>query len=151
MKEGFTLLETLIALAIIVLVAGIILWPYARFRDEKLLDGAAEDIISLLDEARTRTLSSDGALAYGVSFASDRITLLPDNREVILSGRLVISNINLAGGGTTVMFKRLTGATDTGGTVTVNLVSDSNRRRVITISATGAAGSAGLGLIPTES
>ncbi|HEY4524714.1 MAG TPA: prepilin-type N-terminal cleavage/methylation domain-containing protein [Candidatus Paceibacterota bacterium] len=139
-KEGFTLIEFLIAVAIITLLVGVILWPYANFRDEKLLDGAAEEMISLLNEARIRTLSSDGGLAYGVFFESDKMTLLPDNREVWLSKRLSISDINLTGGGATVTFKRLTGATDQGGTVTISLVSDPNRQRIITINAAGGIG-----------
>lgn len=139
-KLGFSILEGLIVLAIIVILTGVILWPYANFRDEKLLDGAAEDIVSLLDEARTRTLSSDGGLAYAVAFVSDRITLLPDNKEILLPNRLTISNINLAGGGATVTFKRLTGATDQPGTVIVSSVSDNSRQRVIVVSAAGGAG-----------
>ena len=65
---------------------------------------------------------------------------MPDNKEVTFHNNLAISNISLAGGGATVMFKRLTGATDQSGTVIVSLVADDSQQRVITISATGNAG-----------
>ncbi|MBI4136131.1 MAG: type II secretion system protein [Candidatus Vogelbacteria bacterium] len=137
---GFSVLEVLIVLTIIVILVGVILWPYARFRDEKLLDGAAEDILSFLHEAQTRTLSSDGAMPYGVYFESGKMTLVPDNKEVILHNSLTISDISLAGGGATVMFKRLTGATGESGTVTVSLVLDNSRQRVIAVSPAGSIG-----------
>ena len=148
-KYGFTLLETLIAVAIIVLIATVIIWPFAAFRNVKLLDGAAEDILSLLHEAQTRTLSSDGAAPYGVYFESGKMTLFrgaafpgagdPNNKEVLIHNRLAISDITIAGG-SSVAFKRLTGATDNTGTVTISLVSDSSRQRVLAISAAGNAG-----------
>lgn len=139
-RRGFTAIEVLIAVAIIGLLAAVILWPFAAFRNGKLLDGAAEDILSLLHEAQTRTLSSDGATPYGVHFESAKITLVPDNKEIVLHNSLTISNISLAGGGATVMFKRLTGATDQSGAVTVSLTADNSQQRVITISAAGSAG-----------
>ena len=146
--QGFTLVETLIAISIIALVAVLVVIPFASFRDEKLLDGAAEDILSFLHEAQTRTLSSDGATPYGVYFESGKIVLFkgaaflvgdPNNKEVLLHNRLTISNITLTGGSSAV-FKRLTGATDNNGMVTINLVADNSRQRVITISAAGNAG-----------
>ncbi|MBI2100754.1 MAG: type II secretion system protein [Candidatus Vogelbacteria bacterium] len=140
MKRGFTLLEFLIVVGIIALLTSLVLWPFANFRDEKLLDGAAEDILTFLNEARTRTLSSDGATAYGVYFESAKMTLVPDNKEVVWPNRLTISEIALTGGGATLMFKRLTGATAESGTVTVSLVSDNSRQRVIAVSAAGSIG-----------
>lgn len=139
-KFGFGLLESLIVLAIMMILLALIIWPFAAFRNGKLLDGAAEDILSLLHEARTRTLSSDGAAAYGVLFESDKITLVPDNKEVALHNRLTISDISLTGGGTTIMFKRLTGATDENGTVTVSLAGDNSQQRVVAVSAAGSIG-----------
>jgi len=143
------LVEILAVVSIIGILLGVMLWPFSNFRDEKLLDGAAEDILTLLDEARTRTLSSDGASPYGVYFESGRITLFkgavfnaaaPDNKEVSIHNRLTISGITLAGGVVSVVFKRLTGATDQSGAVTVSLATDNSRQRVITVSAAGSAG-----------
>ncbi|MFH1170151.1 MAG: type II secretion system protein [Candidatus Vogelbacteria bacterium] len=140
MKRGFTLVEILVAIGIIVLVSYLVVIPFASFRDAKLLDGATEDILSLLHEAQTRTLSSDGGVAYGIHFESDKITLVPDNKEVLLHNHLTISSISLIGGGTTIMFNRLTGATDESGTVTVSLVADNSQQRVIAISPAGNSG-----------
>ncbi len=143
------MLETLIAVSIIALIATVIIWPFVAFRNAKQLDGAAEDILSLLHEAQTRTLSSDGASQYGVYFENAKITLFkgavfpgvgnPDNKEVILHNSLTISNISLVGGGSSVVFKRLSGATDQSGTVAVSLVADNSQQRVIMVSAAGSA------------
>ena len=137
---GFTLIEILVVVGIVGLVSYLVIIPFASFRDETLLDAAAEETLALLHEARGRTVSSDGAPQYGVHFESDKMTLLPDNKEVLLPNRLIISNISLAEGATTVTFKRLTGATDQGGTVTISLVSDNSRQRIIAISSAGGVG-----------
>lgn len=142
---GFTLVEILVVVGLLALVSFLAIVPFTSFRDAKSLDGAAEDALSLLHEAQTRTLSSDGASPYGVYFESDKITLFkgetfvvgaPDNKEISLHNRLTISAIALAGGASAV-FKRLTGATDNSGTVTISLVSDTAQKRIITISAAG--------------
>ena len=140
-NRGFTVVETLVTLFIIVLVSTLILWPFSSFRNTKLLDGAAEDVLSTLHEAQTRTLSSDGGNQYGVYFESDKITLLPEDRELALHNSLQISNISLNGGGATVTFDRLTGTTANYGTITISLINDNTRERVISI---GSAGSASL-------
>ena len=148
-KRGFTLVEILIAVGIIGLVSTLVIIPLASFRDSALLDGAAEEILALLHEARARTVSSDGASRYGVYLESDKIVLFKggtflvgdlNNKEVLLHNRLTISNISLAGSGTSVLFKRLTGATANNGTVTISLVADNSRQRVIMVSVAGNAG-----------
>lgn len=142
-----TLIEIVLVVAIVGILVAVILWPFASFRDEKLLDGAAEEMMALLNEARQRTLSSDGASVYGVYFEDDKMTLFkgaafpgtgdPDNKEASLANRLTISTISLTGGGSVLIFKRLTGATSENGSITLSLASDSSRQRIVTVSPAG--------------
>ncbi|MEK7585110.1 MAG: hypothetical protein AAB455_01155 [Patescibacteria group bacterium] len=151
MKTGFTLFEIIIVIGIIILVTALAIIPFAGFRDEALIDGAAEDTLALLQEARTRTLSSEGDSRYGVYLESDRITLFkgdsfpgvgdPDNKEIIFSSRLTLltSGGDLVDG---VIFKRLTGELNTGGSITINLDLAAGQRyavkyRVIELSRSG--------------
>ena len=147
-KRGFTLVEILIAVGIIGLVSTLVIIPLASFRDSALLDGAAEEILALLHEARARTVSSDGASRYGVYLESDKITLFkgasfpgagdPNNKEVSLHNRLILTMSNSLVNG--LVFERLTGEVASGGTTTISLVSDNTKSRTIEISSIGAAG-----------
>ncbi len=146
-NSGFTLFEIVIVIGIIVLVSALLLFPLSSFRVEAILDGAAEETLALLHEARERTVSSDGASRYGVYFESNQVTLFKgasfpgagdaNNKVIFLNSRLALStSAGLASG---AIFERLTGALANGGTVTISLISDNTKQRVIEISAAGLA------------
>jgi len=135
-EAGFSILEVFLVVLIIVILAGIIFSSLSPARNEKLLAGAVSEILSTLDEARARSLAGDLDQVYGVTFENDRIILVPDDSEIVLSDRVVISDIALAGGGSTVTFKKLTGGTDEPGTVTVELT-DGSSEKVVEISSSG--------------
>ena len=147
-KSGFTLIEIVIVVGIIALVTTIMVIPFASFRDQALLDGATEETLALLHEARARTVSSDGASRYGVYLESDKITLFkgasfpgagdPDNKEINFHNRLVLTkSASLADG---VVFGRLTGKASASGTTTISLIDDDAKSRTIEISSAGIAG-----------
>ena len=54
-----------------------------------------------------------------------------------LSFKVTIFSISLSGGGADVVFERLTGELDKSVTITITLVSDTSKTRVITIQLTG--------------
>ena len=148
-NTGVTALELLIILAILIILSAVILMPFGEFRDTNVLDAAADDIVSLLSEARRDTLLSRGASQYGVHFETNRMVYFkgtsftePDanNKEVAFDSRVRLSDISLAGSGADVVFERLTGKTANGGTVTLEITNDSSRQIVITIEPTGVAG-----------
>ena len=143
---GFTLIEVLIGIAVLIILGAITWGGLTRFQRSLQLTGAVEDGVSLLADARTGTLSSLGKEQYGVHFQSDRVVLFrgviyivgdPDNREGALPRGVEISAISLAGGGSDVIFERLTGATDQYGSITYRLLADTSQMRTISILATG--------------
>ena len=62
-----------------------------------------------------------------------------DNISLTLNEEVKISAIALTGGGSDVVFKKLTGATTQNGTVTLASIRDGTKTKVITIEATGIA------------
>src|SRR3989344_1320747 len=149
-KKGFTAIEFLITLAILFVLTAIIFTSMSRFRSGKALQIVSEDILSLLDEGRTDTLSAKDSYAYGVHFESSEITLFrgaaysssdSTNKTVDIDGAVEISDISLAGGGSDVLFQRLTGKTGQSGTVTIRLKSDTSKTKTILIEASGVASS----------
>ncbi len=143
-QSGLTLLESLIGLTIIMILAGVAIWPFRALRDEQLLKGAVEDVLSVLNNARAQTLAGSAQSQYGVHFENDTITLFrgdmyPGVTEQIITlpPRVVFGAISLAGGGAEVVFQRLTGATTQTGSVVVELASDATKRRVVEIYSSG--------------
>lgn len=149
-KEGFTLIEFLIALSILSVLSAIIFTSMSSFRSGKALQIVSEQILSLLDEGRNNTLGAKDSYAYGIHFESDSVTLFrgtsysslePTNKEIDIDGAVEISNISLAGGGQDVLFQKLTGKTSQSGTITIRLKSDNSKTKTIAIEASGIASS----------
>ncbi len=147
-QSGFSLIEIVIVLGILVLISAFLVSPFANFRNTQILQVSVEDVLSTLNKARTQTLAGHGDSAYSVRLETNRVVLFPgetysandpNNQVVNLHSLVNISNISLSGGGSSVVFRRLTGATTKTGTITLSLASDSSVNKVITIPASGIA------------
>ena len=146
-KKGFTLLEILIVISILLITISIVVGPFSSFRNRSVLNAEVENISTLLNEARSKTLTSLADSEYGVHFETSRIVFFKgnlftepdaDNQEIIFNPVVSISNISLNGAGADVIFNRLTGKTDEDGTITIELASDSTTNNVVHIYTTGA-------------
>ena len=144
-NPGFTMIELLVAVTILVLATSLVLPGFNFFQKQSSLDGAGQEIISALRLAQNQTLASEGASSFGVYFANDKFTVFkgasfypssPDNNVHILNPSLRISDINL-GGGNFIVFDRLTGSTANYGSVKIEQVSDSAKNKTIFIDSSG--------------
>lgn len=146
---GFTLLELLISIAIISIIVAIVMPSLYNIRDEQILKNTTEDIITTLNQARSKTLASQDSNYYGVHFESDRMVSFTggvfsepnsSNLEVSFDSHVSIpasGGINLNGGTSNVIFERLTGDTDSYGTIIVQLNSNPLKNKTIIIRKTG--------------
>ena len=144
-KSGLTLVEFLISLAILALIIGIVMSTFTEYRKNQSLQKDTETVMEVLGQARNQSLSSQDASQYGVHIASDKITLFtgstyssgePLNQYFPLVSTDTIVTINLLGGGSDVVFKRLSGETSQSGTVVMSSPSIS-KTKTITIYGTG--------------
>ena len=117
MKKGFTITELVIVIAILAIIVTIVASAFSKFNNNQSLGGAVGEVTSTLNEARANTLASYNNIAYGVHFQADKVVFFkgstysssdPDNEDIILSSKISVSNIALSGGGSDVIFKRLT-------------------------------------------
>lgn len=145
-SKGVTALELLVVVAIMAMLATIVVTPFVQFRNSKVLDTAGENALSVLAKARGSTLSSKNSYQYGVHFESSQTALFrgatynpsdTNNEVMVLDNALEISSITLSGGGSDVIFDRLTGKTSQNGTVVIRVKSDTSKIRTITVNATG--------------
>lgn len=141
-KKGFTLIEFLIVVTILVVVAGVILWSLNSFRSRQAVKNTKSEIISALALARSRSLNGLDDKTHGVNFSSAQLTIFsgatfaagaPGNQTVDLP--LVSLSLNLAGGDS-VVFNRLTGSTVNAGKIVITSLSGQNTA-TITILSTG--------------
>src|SRR5262245_58562035 len=144
MIRAFSVIEMLVVVTIIGLVSLVIITPFAQFRNNQLLTGASEQMLATLNKARAKTLSSVASSQYGVHFLANQIVLFKGSsypgtepETILLDPLIQLSTISLAGGGSDVIFQRLTGKTSQSGTVTVSLVSNGSQSRTITVGSTG--------------
>ena len=145
MSKGFTLLELLIVMGIIAIISVLAISSLGRFRKNSALDSAHQDTLTALHEARELTLSSKEATTYGVHFQTDKAVRFTgaiynadatSNVPYIFDSRVRIVEINL-GGGSDVIFRRLTGEAGATGNVVVAVYGQDTHRATTTISLSG--------------
>jgi prepilin-type N-terminal cleavage/methylation domain-containing protein len=147
--KGFTLVELMVVIGVIGLMVAITIPTLSKFKEQQSLRNTVDDVVSLLNQARSDTLSSLSSTNYSVYFQSDRATYfvgssytagLSTNKVALFSDVAdvpVVDGLTLAGGGSIVTFNRLTGDTSQYGTIKIQLVSDSNVFKVINVGKTG--------------
>ncbi len=144
-KQGFNAIELLVVLSIIALIVVIVLNIFIHVRKNQALVKDTEIIVEVLNEARSLTLSSKDSTNYGVHIASDKVTFFTggtysagNSTNVVypLNTTDTILTISLSGGGSDVIFNRLTGETSQNGTVVVSSPGIS-QSKTVTIYKTG--------------
>ena len=139
-------MEMLIVIVVLGIVTAVVIGGFLMFKRGSELDSASENLLSLLLEARSKTLSSKDSSSWGVRFETNRAILFKgtifvdgaaDNNVIAMPPSAEIATIALNGGGQNVVFKRLTGETDQYGALTLRLGYDASYTKTITILQTG--------------
>src|SRR3989338_6771694 len=132
--RGFSLVEVIVVLAILAIISAIGVTSLSNLNKSEALTVEAEKVISLITKARSLTLAAKDGSVYGVHFEERKAVLFTGstyasgastNQTQLLNDVVKISAVSLAGGGTKVVFKKLTGSTAQFGTVTVASVASS--------------------------
>lgn len=146
--RGFSVIELLFAIAILSVAISIVVISFSKLNSSKALKQSASLITSVLNEARSLTLSSANGSQYGVHFESSQVVLFkgasfspadPLNIPTEINPLVGIGDVELSGGGTNVVFRRLTGETAESGTIELFLKSSPETLLIITINAAGLA------------
>jgi prepilin-type N-terminal cleavage/methylation domain-containing protein len=133
-ERGFSLVESLMVIAIMSIVIGIFVFINNTAKSQALLDKAQTSLVSALQEARNKSVSGyNTADRYGVQVESDKIVTLFVDKEGNYTPGI---EIQLPMGVSVdpfdpIIFNRLTGATE-GGVINLN-----GGERTITITKDG--------------
>ena len=143
--RAFSLIEILVVFAVIVLLATGALYSMTTARANKQLGTIVDGVVFTLEEAKSNALSGKGGTGHGVHFASDEYVLFegnsydsgdPDNQSFSVESDFTVT-WTLTGGGSDVVFARLTGEVAASGTVTITDDSDPSRTTTVQIGSLG--------------
>jgi len=98
MKKGFTTVELLISIVILAIAITIVVASFSKLNSNKALETSSASATSVLDEARSLTLTSLNDTKYGVKIEASQLTLLPTNTVTPLNSLVAIRNISLSTG-----------------------------------------------------
>ena len=148
---GLTIIELLTVVTILTILAVISLPVFRLFQKQSDLTNTAEEIINVLRLTQNKTLSSQETSQWGIYFSIstspqeyilfkgtdytsrdplyDQIHEVPEDIEIY--------EIDLAGGGTEVVFKRIIGTTDYSGSISLRLKEDPSKTRQVVVEQSG--------------
>ncbi len=144
--KGFTLVELVIIISILVLIIGFSASSFSLLNKSQALNKSADFVATVLRQARSLTLSSKNISQYGVHFDTNQIVLFQGstydpnastNTVFPINYLVRISDVNLTGAGREVIFDRLTGDTPQTGSLVLRLISNSSSAVTINIYGTG--------------
>jgi len=129
--RGFTLLELLIVIAVLGVLLAIIVPSLASFRQKSILNTETQELVTVINRARLLSVSSKNDDQFGVHFDSSHVVLFqgsayiigdPANETHTFDSSLTLSS-TVTGGGSNVVFEKVTGATSQNATTTLLVTS----------------------------
>ncbi|MDQ3158919.1 MAG: type II secretion system GspH family protein [bacterium] len=137
-SAGFTLLEVLLSISIIVALTGLSAPVYLGFQQRNDLDVATTGVANAIRRAQLLSQSSEGDATWGVYVASGQFVVFKGGsyatRETPEDEASSMSGAVAASGASEVVFNKLTGNPQTTGNITL---SNAGETRNITINAKG--------------
>jgi prepilin-type N-terminal cleavage/methylation domain-containing protein len=142
---GFTLIEIMIAITIILIIGAISVSAFINWQSEKKMDGASDIVASVLEESRGLTINAYGGNQYGVYLGTnDRVisfvgaTYNPvtvSNTTTLIPSGVTISTSTL---GTAVVFQKFSGSAGVGGIIVLSDNKNASNTRTIMVDTSGA-------------
>lgn len=138
-NAGFTLIEILLSIAVIVIIAGISIPVYQSFQVRNDLDIATVETAQTLRRAQMLAQAVDGDTSWGVNIQSGSLTLFKGasyaTRDSSFDELFDIPTSIVPSGASEIIFTKFSGLPQNIGTITLN--SNANETRSITIDVKG--------------
>lgn len=161
MKNGFSLVELIVVMAIGGLLTALSTVSFGALRNSTNLEAAADLIKTTLEKSRLSALAQEDGSGWSVKINTDNLVWFKganydpestDNKPIGLPSGTEVVSVNLENSGSSVFFNTLTGTTSPG-SITVSLISNPTRTSTVRINRSGAvarSSSAGLAKPTTD-
>lgn len=143
-QRGISVIEMLVVILVLGIIIAITVPALISFRKNQSIQNTTNSIVSLLQEARTKTLASYNNTFYSVYLDTNSAILFTggtysaldvDNKVVPYEAPVTLQSVTVAGGGAQISFDRLKGTTSQSGTIVVG--TDDGESKTITVSSSG--------------
>lgn len=141
--KGFSLVEMLIVISILMVILAIALYSFTTAKSKKQLEIAVNSIDFKLEEAKTNALAGKNGKNFGIQFSSTTYVYFSGNSynpsDTTNSSTTIASNLQISTSiaGDTVIFSRLTGMPQATGTITVTDTSNASNTASVSIGTLG--------------
>jgi len=139
MRKGFTLIEMMLTLSIMVMLAGISAPIYLSFQAKNDLETANSVLISSLRRAQMLAQTMDHDMSWGVYLQERRLTVFAgetyNTRSSVYDEDFSLAPSVSFSGLNEIVFEKLSGETNNIGEIIIN--SNNNETRTITINQKG--------------
>lgn len=145
-NRGITLIEILVSISILIMLSLMGIWHFSKATDAEALRKDKQGLVAMLLEARSLALASKNAERYGVHIEEFQAVFFEggsyvignvNNRYQPFNKSVHLLSASLNGGGSEVLFSRLTGETNNFGTITLSLINDPLSSTIVTINDSG--------------
>ena len=143
--RGFTFVEVLISIFVLILLGSIGVTAFISSRDSKNLDVITDGLDSTLELAKSDAIAGKNASNFGVEFdsgsytyfagsaysagtATNKVTLLPTGWKL---------STTTSSGRSYIVFNHLTGTAQATGTITVSNIANASSTRSVSVGASG--------------
>ncbi|KKS36971.1 MAG: hypothetical protein UV01_C0015G0025 [Parcubacteria group bacterium GW2011_GWA2_42_14] len=140
--HGYTLIEMLIASAVVIILAVIIFAGLTSFRESNNLLRGVDLVADTLNKARVQTLASKEQSGYGIRLASTSVIFFKgngynpsdsSNETINMPPMVEINNFANSSTSLNIVFKRLSGETDNPGTIKMIIKRNSDKTKSIEV------------------
>ena len=147
LSRGFSALEILVVMGILAVLLSAIVPSFLNFRRSSTLNIETQELITMINRARLLSVSSKNDQQFGVHFESGKIVLFQGgtysassttNEVHVFDPALTLASIGVNGGGSEILFQKVTGATTQDATTTL-LVTGTTASTTVRVLSTGIA------------
>lgn len=144
-EKGFTFIEIMVVVAIVLLLSAIAIVSLSAMQERLVLNAAVNDLVFHLEESKSRAVAGVQGQPHGIYFAADYYVQFlgseydPNNSANTIHAidpRLELS-ADILGGEDSIIFSRITGATENSGLITVTVKNNGDQHRSVEVGAGG--------------
>ncbi|MEK7635439.1 MAG: prepilin-type N-terminal cleavage/methylation domain-containing protein [Patescibacteria group bacterium] len=145
LSGGYTLMELIIVIVIMTIILAVSFYFIPQWGKKDALEKDVAGLSAFIRDAQMLSVTSKNAMPFGIHLQNDKVVLFEgstyvaggaNEKVMAFSNKVYLYGYSLNGGGSDIIFTRLTGATANFGTITLSL-KDNSASTTVTVLQTG--------------